>query len=296
MSGGGTTELRYHYTSLRALLGILGKREVWFSDPRFLNDAQEWKHAGQILSYTIRRISIRHRDRWITAGIAADEFDLMVNSLCERAENYLATYSFESEYPVPFIFCLSKVRDSLSQWRAYGNGEYCIEFDPERLAVATGARVVNVEYRDVGYDESAESAIDDCFNFFLEFTTERECIIKDEIKYDGFRHFKDFIRDSNYYTRYKHSGFKEEEEVRLVRYLDGVEIGDLFFDDSGRYPIPRLKIKLPAHHGEVMKILPGIICGPGADAERARNAFNMFGLLSGIGVRLDMSKVPFRSK
>ena len=39
----------YHYTSLEGLRGIVDSRTLWATDIRYLNDAQELHHFGQLV-------------------------------------------------------------------------------------------------------------------------------------------------------------------------------------------------------------------------------------------------------
>lgn len=284
---------RYHYTTNNALVGILSNREIWFSDPRFLNDAREWRHAGQIFSETIREVAKRHRSAWILAGCKEQHFAEMVENLCSQARNYEGRYFGENPVPMPFVFSLSMVDDALSQWRAYGNGEYCIGFNVHKLAEATKSKIVEVEYKKAEYDSSLDSMIDSFFSNHMQHI-QKNGDIEDEVKYSGFQEFINFITESDYYIKFKDPGFGEEQEVRLVREVSCDDFGNIFFATNNRYPTPRLRVKLPGAP-DLNKIIRRVICGPGADPQRSNDALAMMRVLWGTTLEPQYSKIPFRT-
>src|ERR1700754_3480854 len=74
----------HHYTSGAALLNILTTGELWFSDPRFLNDSQEWKWAGKLIGRTIQTIGAENRPRFIEKDCPAPTFESFINQLVEH--------------------------------------------------------------------------------------------------------------------------------------------------------------------------------------------------------------------
>ena len=69
-------------------------------------------------------------------------------------------FQWASKYGHPFVFSLSGERDSLSQWRAYGNGEYCIGFDIEKLCRIRDFSLLKIDYSEPRGQTSLSGMID----------------------------------------------------------------------------------------------------------------------------------------
>ena len=95
--------LKYHYTDSAGLLGIIEEGECLFraSDVRFLNDSEELRYAA---SQFEQWLLLRHQRTLPT------EIGQLLDS-----------------EPGIYVVCLSERRDSLSQWRAYG--DYALGLD-----------------------------------------------------------------------------------------------------------------------------------------------------------------------
>jgi hypothetical protein len=288
----------YHYTSNIGLVGILSKGEIWMSDPRFLNDSQELHHAGAIVASTIRHVANEHRQKWIDAGCNPPAFDEMVANMVERFQNLSAVAPFPAAAArsTPYIFSLSQDGDSLSQWRAYGRGEYCIGFDGDQLAAAAGAHLCQVEYSDIDtVDARIVPMIEAFFTGHLVHTGPAyNGGIDTEVRASGADDLQPRLWDDYYFPRKKHPGFREEQEWRLVKPLYPRSEGT-FFNDRGRYPTPCAKVKIFNTPEEIRRVVTEVVCGPGADATRAQDAFKMMKEAIGARFPLRFSRIPYRS-
>ena len=61
--------LMYHYTTIEVFVSIVERGEIWFSDPRFMNDAREIHHAVEIVCRMIPAIAERHRQAYLDKGL-----------------------------------------------------------------------------------------------------------------------------------------------------------------------------------------------------------------------------------
>lgn len=105
----------YHYTSLDAFHGIISDGVIWASDARMLNDRFEVHYA------------LEH----MQAVLAEDK----------HASGQPLDAIFRPSRAVQFVTCLSRSRDQLSQWRAYGKRVgIAIGFDREHLTRAVAKR------------------------------------------------------------------------------------------------------------------------------------------------------------
>lgn len=89
----------YHYCSIDSFFNIVKSKAIWLSNSSQMNDSKE----------TV----------WIE-----NHFDLLKNSFSKKEYETLWQDSFDIYHinnNPPFVFCLSAIKDSLSQWRAYSN-------------------------------------------------------------------------------------------------------------------------------------------------------------------------------
>ncbi len=94
----------YHYTNLDSLIGIVDKKEIWFTNVEYLNDITEFNEGKKLFLTNLSK--------------SESEF--------ESPETYNQIRSYIEENITPynvFSFSLSGERDSLDQWRAYANHE-----------------------------------------------------------------------------------------------------------------------------------------------------------------------------
>lgn len=134
----GTDNARtaYHYTTPASFRGILESSEFWLTSYRYVNDPSE-----------------------IAVGL-----ELARHELSDGHFQFLAEL-FNSDQPLSydvFVGSFSEHRDSLGQWRAYGdNGRgICIGFNTESIVEGDGAVVCGkVQYDDSRnqWDETAAS-------------------------------------------------------------------------------------------------------------------------------------------
>ncbi len=102
----------YHYTSADGISGIIDKHEIWMSNTAFMNDTTELKElekATGIKDSDFTNDAVK--EEWRGRGAQAGSY--------ERNQYYMASFS--------------RKKDSLEQWRAYGN--FCIGFDAGKLAI-----------------------------------------------------------------------------------------------------------------------------------------------------------------
>jgi hypothetical protein len=142
--------LKYHYTDSAGLLGIIGEGKClfWASDVRFLNDSEELRYAA------------RQFEQWLL-------------SCHQRTLPTEIGRLLESE-PGIYVVCLSERRDSLSQWRAYG--DYALGFDlpevryqnPDRTPVDGELYFPTLAMQGVSYglDSIAEARFEQAFEQF----------------------------------------------------------------------------------------------------------------------------------
>lgn len=101
----------YHYTSADGISGILDNHEIWMSNTAFMNDTNELKALEN------------------DAGITDNDFtNEAVREEWRRKNDWRGI-----DRPNYYMASFSEKRNSLGQWRAYGN--FCIGFDASKLAI-----------------------------------------------------------------------------------------------------------------------------------------------------------------
>ncbi len=103
----------FHYTSAEGISGIIGKHEIWMSNTAFLNDPTELTELGK------------------ATDLLEDE-DFKYNAVREEWSKTFDRDRFNKDRQFDYYMAsFSRKRDSLEQWRAYGN--FCIRFDASKL-------------------------------------------------------------------------------------------------------------------------------------------------------------------
>lgn len=94
----------YHYTTQQGFLGIVKNKEIWATHTQYLNDRAEYLHALELVKEEIGRICKTNSE-----GTIERLLDEMLDGITGIETINVCVCSF------------SEVRDSLSQWRAYGD-------------------------------------------------------------------------------------------------------------------------------------------------------------------------------
>lgn len=261
----------WHYTDDQALHGMLVNGEVWFCDPRFMNDARELVHFAELLVRATSSAAYNVRQHWLDAGRDGKTLDALIGrwaSVIARWPQHPQTFD-QSRYTFKderfYLFCLSEEGDQLSQWRAYGGGMYCVGFDWQALEKATGSELFKVDY-DQEPRQSEISTIEGSLRRFAKHGIDGEVLEYGAGEFMLQIPFRRFVAT-------KHPGFQEEKEWRLVRRGEG-DISPSFHPRG--YLVPMLKVKLFAEADEqktraakINAVLHSVRIGPSLDKDRA---------------------------
>lgn len=199
----------YHYTSADGLLGILGTKSLWLTDLRYVNDLAELQYGHELLSDQIRK---RRAESQLTKIQVTFIENLLSRNSTIRPRN-------ESVQHFSASFCTDG--NQLSQWRAYRGtgGGYAIGFDllhTIRL-LSRQCRLIRVIY-----DASTQAMlIEKILSSVLEAlhqasTTRGPLDDESERKLIAEAVFAFRLVTSEFLVAFKHPGFVEEKEWRLV--------------------------------------------------------------------------------
>lgn len=223
----------YHYTTWEGLLGILASRNLWATHYRFLNDFSEItlfrdalitlmlphvKQAYDLLLKGSPEIEQKIDQKGGLSQIVQHDAEVYVDSAYHAIgeEIYILSFCGESENH------RVNMDGQLSQWRGYGtDGGFALVFNSEKMEAILALEERHHQYSTLLIADLVYSDDDNRLN--IEFF-EDLAILTDDIK-RLFNHEKTLIEKpelKGYYSfvrcisRYKHYGFREENEVRVV--------------------------------------------------------------------------------
>jgi hypothetical protein len=230
----------YHYTNGDGLLGILKQtKTLWATHCRFLNDCSEIVlFRDKLISLLLphvreeRETQIRHEPGLTKRieghgsldGIVRRATEALVDAFYAGLGDEIYVASFCGEHKDTYTNC----NGLLSQWRGYGlGGGFAIVFNAQRLEeiLETGEKgffytalaIVDLVYSDDEValkrelSEDLFRIINDCRCFLARIFSGQ--ILSETDKAGLSESIVPFLRCT---SRYKHCGFSEEKEVRIV--------------------------------------------------------------------------------
>ncbi len=296
----------YHYTNHKGLDGILTSQSLWAKNYKSLNDEKEiilfmkerlpaflYPHIEETyLKKLFEEPNVRDnffRSNTSFEKVAKHDADLMGPCLFNPLEDQIYICSFSGETNNKNI----NNHGLLSQWRAYGDdGGYCIVFNTKELEDLMHKEIKKNPQAHLGLGDIVYS--DDENKYKEEFEThlkEIASFVTEVANNIGKRAFKPpkngdpFTAFISCITRYKHFGFKEENEVRLVSVPDIGKVKEKIFtkDNIDYVDIFRgLKESLPIER---------IIVGPHKD--KIRRAEKLEKRLKGTNIITTISDIPY---
>lgn len=275
-------DLVYHYTSHDGLMGILGNKQVWATNTRFLNDASEGLHAVEYAQNAI--MNKINRDSLTVEEVAALE---AMSSAAGTAASRHYTTSFSEE------------GDSLSQWRAY-----CPPDGGYALGIPTGQLLAMAEEQNFWfvrciYDHKKKSClvnelIEKHLKYFLDGLTTVDT--KGDYWKDVGWQFAQHL--SLIGCVFKHTSFSEEKEWRLVSTIDESKT-KIDFRTSASRLVPYFKFSLKSdknpslaeHQGITFKIM----AGPTSNRDLTSLSVQFVGTTFLSGSSFSVSEIPYRT-
>lgn len=270
----------YHYTTVEGFVGIIQGRQLWMSDYSYLNDTRELSHgadlvkdvAAEFLASENRPQSSELLDHWIS------ELENPLHRVCVT--------SFSAE------------RDSLSQWRAYG--QIALGFEPDELT----RHAYRATLRPVEYDRDRQRALVELYLHHMREAHQvdlqagrQESIVNAYYKTDRLIELITFFKDP---------AFVAEREYRLAF----IEHPDLMpslghRSSAKRFRVARGRIIPYALSDELEPVLAKddgralsireVVLGPQADTVLERGVRELLDYSDMREVKLTRSDVPYRT-
>ena len=315
----------HHYTTAGGLAGILASKTIWATHFSDLNDSSEIRllqdPLKQALAARCRKLVIerqRENSKMLVRVMKLGGPQKVAEGLAQDfvASLYQVTFDNDEEkrFGTPFIasFC-SHVADQsyerehglLSQWRGYGrDGGYCIVFDTTKLIEFLSLEFSSFDH--VHLNVSAARYGDknaDISTLFPELVDLLEKFVSEAIRGNtepsAGEGFAEFLAGA---TMFKHRGFHEEREARIVAMPGSKELQALMLQEDKELKLRPLKtISSPPENGGKRHIslfqglnvaLPinRVIVGPSRDQQsnvaKARD-------LLGSHIAISESETPF---
>lgn len=312
-----------HYTSATGLYGIVTSKTLWASHTSFLNDAEE------VVGFLDRRLSMilkpeleRHVAESVELTIQVEKSSQQGCDLLDQwwrrfSEGFKEAQEKTQDHYVA-SFCTASdewvsQNGLLSQWRGYGpDGGYAIVFDAEGLnaLLAKDASIYRdseevLAFGDVQYDQDIGDSS------FVPDAQVLEHVHRVRDRFAAYLRRQEDRRDYDAFdsiallsTFWKHRGFQEEREVRIVV---GEPSPKIQLDIANEVTTPfrriysflRNGVAVPCIHlfeDQKLETLPirRIIVGPHPDKLQRKRTVEILLRNHGIGAEVSVSATPFR--
>lgn len=322
----------YHYTTAVRLESILRTQQLWATHMAYLNDAEE--HTG----FFVRRLpklldapsreavaelmrTPEGRSAIVSAEVGGP--DRAIEDFKRELADAARKIVFDINEPYLVSFCRGNAHRTpndglLSQWRGYGtDGGYAIVFESAKLEEILDKREVPAfqyqfgNFSDVDYDfpegsgssvhperERWEAVVQHVFKQFILSRGTESLHLHTEI--------------SALSLRYKHHGFSEEAEVRMVLipihdevHKVALEVAKskketlmprkpIKFRERGGVLIPYLQLFGGAINGPTGKLpIRRILVGPHVDRDKRASAVRSMVNQYGMSIPVEVSGIPY---
>lgn len=256
----------YHYTTEAGLKGILESQTLWATHYKYLNDATEIEHMRSSLidrlTPVAKSVVLEHFRGSFKAKKKIRELG-GVNALAKHeAESVVDAYyriTFEggksdAAFAEPFITSFCSHGDDkkyiqenglLSQWRSYGDEVgYAIVFDTKELKDLIEKEAAEYQYSAGSFGDVVYDGNDDVFQEeFGEFIDAFKEMFLQFLQGGKPNMGKEVVPFVTSVSRFKHQGFEEEREVRIIASPVTETLRRLFRSTEPSYPSGQRKPK-----------------------------------------------------
>ena len=271
------SDLLYHYTNAGGLIGIIKSGKIWHTSMYHVNDPSE-ERFGQKIAFEI-----------------LDEFAAkaaIFKSYAEEVRKKLSSARFRVFFE-PFVACFSRDRNTLEQWRAYGdNGRgFAIGFKPTLFeAKKRPLRSDNTFVTEVAYGDAAIALIRGPIEKWFDSVPQFELGSGERSKWlTGIT-----LTILWYSSRTKDDAYKAENEVRLMTRNGGQMplSKNIDFRSRGSAIVPYFAADIGAKDP---KNIHEVIAGPAADDSALDALYTLERIGRLRGVPISKSEIPYRA-
>ena len=276
-------EILYHYTGQAGLLGIISRQEIWASHTQYLNDQREFRHAIDLVKSELSRM--------------VQEADPETKPFVEEMNKAMNEHDGMESINV-CVCSFSEKDDSLSQWRAYGDGaaKYSIGFSGTLLRKFSGLMsswLVPCLY-DAGLQRQlVQTLLQDVLQELQENRKRVDQATKGEEYLDLPRGGSLIAYLNRYAPILKHDSFSEEREWRIVTRPLTCCLERFDYRPGRSMLIPYYRIPLAGE--EVELAIERIVVGPSPHAAQAVEVVKSLAVKYRLKPDVQLSAVSFRN-
>lgn len=315
-----------HYTNAAGLSGIVTSGCLWATHASFLNDSEEIRHFfGHRLVDLVRSDVSAYLTELQSDPKAASKIDseggvdLISEKEAIRISSSLREYTLATNNTYIFSLCApidEQTRRSglLSQWRGYGyDGGYAIVFDTQAMESLFEEEAPSYMYKHFQWGDVFYHGVTPDLQPSRQEIQEWEESLR-RIVNSMLRDEQNLESDELYQVitslscLYKHWGFREEREVRIIAVaathkeleLANVKPPDIPEKPVKTYlrngmPIPYIELFAKTKEGQVPHQLPikEVIIGPHPDSGRRKTAVKQLMEANGYSVEVVCSEIPY---
>lgn len=251
----------YHYTSPKALRGILKSNNLWFSNIYFLNDKSEMKYTYLLILEILPNLKKELNTEFYKKILERAEY-MTCNTYYEEESEIFARLEY-------YVLCLSTEKNCLNLWSNYTKTSdktgYNIAFSYEGLKDCVESK---------GYEFVSFANV--CYNVDNQKKMITNTILKFNEKYKASKNGKDkqivlwdIIDNFKIYSIFlKHPAFADEKEFRIVI---GIRTHSKHekceFEIQNGIFVPHIEHEMPSP--EEKSIIKSITISPTCDKELA---------------------------
>ena len=246
-----------HYSNVEGLKGILDSGKIWATQSGYLNDFKEVSY-GRDLALDVSRKTTHQGDVEKT----------WLNRVAQGISNGIPSEEL-------YVSCFCEQGDLLSQWRGYGQScGYSVRLRPrgriysrlpEKLCSLVQV-IYNPEAQRQLIKDVLDRYLDSLNRLAADFTDFLEQILQAHVS-------RTSLELESMFSRFKHPGFEEEREWRLIHYNSASQ-GSPYVEyrPSNGILVPYVKLPLLWDEDENPGIfqITQITCGPSSQPEAAR--------------------------
>jgi hypothetical protein len=311
----------YHYTTWEGLLGILGSRSLWATHYRFLNDFSEIVLFRERLVTLMRPYVTKAYERLLQGSpnvqqkidqdgglrqAVQHDTEVLIDAQYRATGDEIYILSFCGEHKNPDI----DRNGLLSQWRGYGaGGGFAIVFNTKRLEDILNLEVTKYHYSaliltDLVYSNNDDRLRSEMAEDLTNLADDVAKIFNHQEPFSENTELKGYYSFVNCVSRYKHYGFCEENEVRVVALptvLDDEMIEMASKEGSELKPEKERKFRkkdgglvpyIELFTSQDMELpIERIIVGPHKEKESRAAALRV--MLQKTGIEISCSDIPF---
>jgi hypothetical protein len=274
----------FHYTTCSGLMGIFSSKTFRATHIKFLNDSKEYQYAREQIANGIESCLQDWRGISLDDGYRRQVKEILYSASSELQQSLRA----DNQPPEVYVVCFCVAGDRVDQWKGYGaeGFGYSIGFRSAELESVPNCRLITVNYGAT----DLERIIRRCMEYsagVIEQNYEKEHI--DALKECFVTFLMDFTNEIS--PGFKHDGFQDENEVRLVINGDGLRESRGFLP-RGSIVAPFWKIVLEENFS---KYVETVVVGPSAYANVAEaGILSYLSALDLTDVRVQRSNQPYR--